>query len=98
MEVLAALSDKSVEDKYVASEFTAIKDTVLEQQTATFRDLFTMDEDRHFHRVALAYINQVFQQISGINLIIRDSKNSFWNLLIDCLHGNNGGTCLLLLN
>lgn len=27
-----------------------------------------MDEDRHFHRVALAYINQVFQQISGINL------------------------------
>ncbi len=69
MEVLAALSEKSIEDKYVASEFAAIKDTVLEQQKATFRDLFTMGEDRHFHRVALAYVNQVFQQISGINLI-----------------------------
>lgn len=28
-----------------------------------------MDEDRHFHRVVLAYVNQVFQQITGINLI-----------------------------
>lgn len=28
-----------------------------------------MGEDRHFHRVVLAYVNQVFQQISGINLI-----------------------------
>ncbi|KIW11419.1 hypothetical protein PV08_10719 [Exophiala spinifera] len=69
VEVLAALSEKSVEDRYIAAEFTAIKDTVLEQQKATFRDLFTMDEDRHFHRVVLAYVNQMFQQISGINLI-----------------------------
>jgi hypothetical protein len=28
-----------------------------------------MDENRHFHRVVLAYANQVMQQISGINLI-----------------------------
>lgn len=28
-----------------------------------------MDEDRHLHRTVLAYVNQVFQQISGINLI-----------------------------
>lgn len=28
-----------------------------------------MDENRHFHRTVLAYVNQVFQQISGINLI-----------------------------
>jgi len=69
LEVLAALSDKSTEDKRVLSEFAAIKDTVLEAESTTFKDLFTMDEDRHFHRVALAYINQVFQQISGINLI-----------------------------
>ncbi|EXJ89874.1 hypothetical protein A1O3_02941 [Capronia epimyces CBS 606.96] len=69
MEVLAALSDKSIEDRYVSSEFTAIKDAVLEQQKTTFRDLFTMDEDRHFHRVALAYVIQMSQQISGINLI-----------------------------
>ncbi|KAL2441530.1 Sugar transporter STL1 [Exophiala dermatitidis] len=69
VEVLAALSDRSNEDKYITTEFAAIKDSVLEQQKATFRDLFTMDEDRHFHRVALAYVIQMFQQISGINLI-----------------------------
>ena len=28
-----------------------------------------MGPDRHLHRSMLAYINQVFQQISGINLI-----------------------------
>ena len=28
-----------------------------------------MGEDRHLHRTLLAYVNQVFQQISGINLI-----------------------------
>lgn len=34
-----------------------------------FRDLFTMNEDRHLHRTILAYFNQVSQQITGINLI-----------------------------
>lgn len=38
-------------------------------QSAGFRDLFTMGEDRNFHRAMLGYVNQVFQQISGINLI-----------------------------
>lgn len=69
MFVLSALADLPPEDKYVTSEFAAIKDTVLEMESATFRDLFTMDEDRNFHRVVLAYVNQVFQQISGINLM-----------------------------
>ena len=54
---------------YVTGEFSAIKDTVLEMSQGGFGDLFTMGEDRHFHRTLLAYVNQVFQQISGINLI-----------------------------
>ncbi|KAJ9611136.1 hypothetical protein H2200_004319 [Cladophialophora chaetospira] len=69
LQVLATLSNKTIDDKFVAAEFAAIKDTVLEQEKATFRDLFTMDENRHFHRVVLAYANQVMQQVSGINLI-----------------------------
>lgn len=32
-------------------------------------DLFSMGPERNFHRVVLGYLNQVFQQISGINLI-----------------------------
>jgi hypothetical protein len=69
LNVLSALADLPTDDKFVHSEFTAIKDTVLEMQGAGWRDLFTNDENRHFHRVVLAYVNQVFQQISGINLI-----------------------------
>lgn len=69
LDVLSALSDLPQEDPYIQTEFVAIKDTVLEMQQGSFRDLFTMGEDRHFHRVVLAYVNQMFQQISGINLI-----------------------------
>lgn len=69
MVVLSAIMDLPAEDPYVHQEFAAIKDTVLEANKVSFRDLLTMDENRHLHRVVLAYVNQMFQQISGINLI-----------------------------
>jgi hypothetical protein len=74
--VLGALSDLPPDDHYIAMEFMAIKDTVLEMQQGGFKDLFTMDENRHLHRVVLAYVNQVFQQISGIkpHNILRSSN------------------------
>lgn len=68
-EVLAALNDTDVNDKIIHSEFNEIKDTVLEMSKGTFGDLFTMTKHRNLHRTLLAYINQMFQQISGINLI-----------------------------
>ncbi|KAI1846377.1 hypothetical protein JX266_007582 [Neoarthrinium moseri] len=68
-EILAALQDVSLEDKIVQNEFISIKETVVEMSKGSFRDLFTMDKDRNFHRSLLAYMNQVFQQISGCNLI-----------------------------
>lgn len=67
--VLAALSDLPIDDPTIRADFLAIKDTTLEMAKGSFRDLFTMTENRHFHRTVLAYVNQVFQQISGINLI-----------------------------
>ncbi|KAF2817095.1 sugar transporter family protein [Mytilinidion resinicola] len=69
MSVLSALNDLPSEDPYIQAEYDAIKDTVLEMQKGSFKDLFTMDENRHLHRTILAYVNQMFQQISGINLI-----------------------------
>ncbi|KAI4130494.1 MAG: hypothetical protein LQ338_001725 [Usnochroma carphineum] len=67
---MAALSDLPSDDPYVWNEFQAIKDTVIENQKAGgLRDLFSMGPDRHLHRTCLAYVNQMFQQISGINLI-----------------------------
>ncbi|KAH9828424.1 Sugar transporter STL1 [Teratosphaeria destructans] len=67
--VLAALSDLPEEHEDVQSEFVAIKETVLEMAQGSFRDIFSMGKDRNFHRAALGYVNQMFQQISGINLI-----------------------------
>ena len=65
LHVLCALHDKEPEDNYIQSEFSAIKDTVMVMSQGKFSDLFTMGDDRNFHRVVLAYVNQMFQQISG---------------------------------
>lgn len=64
LEVLCALNEKDPNDSYITSEFNAIKDTVMIMQQGGFKDLFTMDEDRNFHRVVLAYVNQMFQQVN----------------------------------
>jgi hypothetical protein len=69
MNVIAALADLPTDDRLVRTEFVEIKDTVLEMKEHGWADLFTMGPDRNFHRVVLGYVNQVFQQISGINLI-----------------------------
>ncbi|KAK3301838.1 general substrate transporter [Chaetomium strumarium] len=68
-EVIAALEDTTTDDKVVENEVLAIRETVAEMSRDTFADLFTMDANRNLHRTLLAYFNQVFQQISGINLI-----------------------------
>ena len=67
-QVLGAVLDLPTSDPYIHQEFAAIKDAVLAQENVSFRDLFTMDENRHFHRTVLAYINQMCQQISGITV------------------------------
>jgi hypothetical protein len=67
--VIAALDDLDPSDRLVHTEFTEIKDSVLELKGVRWADLFTMGPERNFHRVVLGYVNQVFQQISGINLI-----------------------------
>jgi sugar porter (SP) family MFS transporter len=69
LEVLTCLMGDETDDVFIETEFTSIKATVLEMSKGSFRDMFTMGPDRHFHRVVLAYVNQMFQQISGINLI-----------------------------
>ncbi|KAE8144728.1 general substrate transporter [Aspergillus avenaceus] len=68
-EVLSSLLGDGTESTFVQTELTAIKATVLEMAKGSFKDMFTMGEDRHLHRTILAYVNQMFQQISGINLI-----------------------------
>lgn len=67
--VIAAVADKDEADKYVENELVAIKETVAEMSKGTYADLFARDKNRTLHRTLIAYFNQMFQQISGINLI-----------------------------
>ncbi|KAJ6091423.1 hypothetical protein N7467_003392 [Penicillium canescens] len=69
LQVLEALNDKHREDPFIKNEFESVKLTVLEMSKGSYASLFKMSEYREFHRVVLAYVNQMFQQISGINLI-----------------------------
>lgn len=69
LEILECLNEKSRDDPYIINELISIQATVKEMSKGSYRSLFDMSEYREFHRVALAYINQMFQQISGINLI-----------------------------
>jgi len=70
LEVLAALSDLPMDDKKVEAEFQAVKDVTEEMSRGGFRDCFKRNKNRNFHRTVLGYVNQMFQQISGINLVI----------------------------
>ncbi|KAF4507548.1 hypothetical protein G6O67_004037 [Ophiocordyceps sinensis] len=67
--VIAAVANVSDDDKYVENELLAIKETVAEMNKGTYTDLFARDKNRTLHRTLIAYFNQMFQQISGINLI-----------------------------
>lgn len=69
LDILECLNEKSRDDPTIQNELLSIKETVKEMSKGSYRSLFDMSEYREFHRVALAYINQMFQQISGINLI-----------------------------
>ncbi|PGH18867.1 hypothetical protein AJ79_00283 [Helicocarpus griseus UAMH5409] len=69
IEVLESLNDKPRDDPFIKNEIAAVRATVQEMSQGSYSSLFKMSEYREFHRVVLAYVNQMYQQISGINLI-----------------------------
>lgn len=69
LEVLEALNGKDRDDPFIQNEFSEVKATVEEMSKGSFKSLLEMSEYREFHRVVLAYVVQMFQQISG---------ESFW--------------------
>ncbi|KAK4569795.1 hypothetical protein LTR86_002764 [Recurvomyces mirabilis] len=79
LQVLAALSDLPEEDQSVQDEFRAVKDTVFEMAKGSFADVFKTNRNRNLHRTILAYVNQMFQQISGINIITYYAATIFEN-------------------
>ncbi|CAM1510154.1 Fc.00g004890.m01.CDS01 [Cosmosporella sp. VM-42] len=79
-EVIAALANKETHDPYVENEFKAIKETAEEMNKGSYSDLFLRNKNRNLHRTVLGYVNQMFQQISGINLITYYAAQIYANL------------------
>lgn len=69
--VLAALNDADVDDFEIKDEFLQIKDAILIMAQGDTASMFSNKERRSFHRVILANFVQVFQQGTGINLVLQ---------------------------
>uniref|UniRef100_A0A060T5U5 ARAD1B10296p n=1 Tax=Blastobotrys adeninivorans TaxID=409370 RepID=A0A060T5U5_BLAAD len=69
--VFAALDDHPLDSPTIQYQIDEIIDSLTEETAtkAALGKLFTYGKERHFHRLNLAFWNQCFQQISGINLI-----------------------------
>ncbi|CAM9024371.1 unnamed protein product [Wickerhamomyces anomalus] len=76
IKVFSALEGVPANDPYVQRELEEVETAIAKEETGPnvttkrkFRELFRQGPQRNFHRVCLAFWNQVFQQITGINLI-----------------------------
>lgn len=78
LQVLEYVNDTSREDPMIITEFDDVKQTVVEMSKGSYRSLFEMTDYREFHRVVLAYVNQMYQQISGKSTLSYLSRH-FWD-------------------
>jgi len=84
LEVLEYVNDKTRDDPAIMTEFDDVKQTVIEMSKGSYRSLFEMTDYREFQRVVLAYTNQMFQQISGINLITVSANDRIQDGAMTC--------------
>jgi MFS family permease len=69
--VIAALNDDEPDSFEVKDEFLQIKDAILVMAQGSTTKMFSNKDRRGFHRVVLAYFIQIFQQGTGINLVLQ---------------------------
>lgn len=68
-EVLACLDEVDLNDPSVDRQINEIKHSLELSAGVGVKDLLKQGKERNFHRTALGFVIQMFQQISGINLI-----------------------------
>ncbi|KDN36511.1 sugar transporter STL1 [Tilletiaria anomala UBC 951] len=68
-EVMSSLDELPLDDPELNVKVKEIKDSLAEVTNVRLSDLFTNGKGRNFHRMMLGFTSQMFQQISGINLI-----------------------------
>ncbi|KAJ5706743.1 general substrate transporter [Penicillium malachiteum] len=67
--ILAALANVEEDCEEINLEIRDIETSLVLSGSGSFKDMFTMGEQRLFHRTVLAACGQMFQQMCGINLI-----------------------------
>lgn len=67
--VMASLDEIDINDKEIDVKIAEIKASLNAAAKVGLKDLIIQGPERNFHRTALGFIIQMFQQISGINLI-----------------------------
>ncbi|PWN31699.1 sugar transporter STL1 [Meira miltonrushii] len=68
-QVIASLDELQVDDPEVDAKIEEIQSSLELAGETKLRDLFRQGKEKNFHRATLGFIIQMFQQISGINLI-----------------------------
>ncbi|KAJ5758965.1 hypothetical protein N7520_006121 [Penicillium odoratum] len=68
-EVLQALLDVDHDSEIITNQIYDIETSLAKAGSSSWRDMFTMGEQRLFHRAYLAATGQMFQQMCGVNLI-----------------------------
>ncbi|EPQ28798.1 uncharacterized protein PFL1_03601 [Pseudozyma flocculosa PF-1] len=66
---IAALDNVPMDDAGVDVKLHEIRSSLAVVKSSKFTDIFTNGPERNFHRTALGFTSQMFQQITGINLI-----------------------------
>jgi hypothetical protein len=69
--VLSALNNEHIDGPEIREEFLQIKDAILIMSSGSASSMASNKERRNLHRAVLAYLVQVFQQVSGINLALQ---------------------------
>lgn len=67
--VMASLDELPIDDPEIDVKIREIRESLELSTGAGVKDLFKQGKEKNFHRALLGFINQMFQQISGINLI-----------------------------
>lgn len=68
-QVIASLDELPLDDPEVDTKVKEIKLSLDISSGHGVKELFKQGKEKNFHRALLGFINQMFQQISGINLI-----------------------------
>lgn len=67
--VMICLDEKEEDDEEIDVKLQEIKESLRASQNIGLMDLFKQGKEKNFHRTTLGFVIQMFQQISGINLI-----------------------------